>query len=96
MGKEQVSDWQRWEATYEVAWAAPDSVPDLECPNCGKAKLRLSFSMFAPNASSALAAFWCDSCLVGIAVHAPLPGDVQAARNGDESIPNFALVAPDG
>lgn len=88
--------YQDWVDHYERAYRAPDTVHELTCPNCAARTLRLEFVIDSLGDDRATAAFWCGTCLQGLAmspIQVPESSDPTVRR--DTSIPNYSLVLPE-
>ncbi|MCL1869026.1 MAG: hypothetical protein FWF90_01270 [Promicromonosporaceae bacterium] len=85
-----------WTEALEAATRDPLGVGSIPCPDCGARSLRIAFVVDRPEDTSAVVAFWCDSCLYGmVPQRVRLPEDVVPVGRADGSgIPYYSLVSP--
>jgi hypothetical protein len=89
--------YAKWLDTFQEAYASPNDVSSLPCPNCGNCALKLSFVMYIAGAPEGHGAFWCDSCLTGIAAGpCTVPSGGVRVNHDTAGVPRFQIVPPPG
>jgi hypothetical protein len=94
------STFDDWLNLYSDIYLSPEKLPAAHCPNCSCTCLRLVLALPEEDATSGIAAFWCDNCLSGIALHRvdPRPGlrtvVAEDPASPERVIPDYRLVVP--
>src|SRR5260370_34558917 len=91
----QGSSFERWLDVYDRAYAAPELLSTLACPNCGAHELALRFVLYGSRTDEGHAAFWCNNCQHGIALGPSTipPAGVRVPRE-QADIPRYRIVPP--
>jgi hypothetical protein len=88
-----VASFDNWLDAFQLAFHAPDDVPQMACPNCGTKSLHLRFVFLGDQTRTPYAAFWCNSCLEGLPT---LPSEVadgcHPVRSMDADIPRYRFA----
>jgi hypothetical protein len=62
-----MASFEEWLGLWNRAYAHPDQISGLACPNCGARELSLRF-VVQTRQDEGNVAFWCDGCLEGVAL----------------------------
>jgi hypothetical protein len=90
-----VASFKQWGKAWNQACVSPERAAALRCPNCGVRALQLRFVTHREG-GWAYGAFWCDSCLEGMAPgRSEVPATYKPVRDVEAHIPNYRLVPPD-
>ncbi len=86
-------EFEAWARTFDQAWAAPEALGQLTCPNCSEQRLNLIYVLEDPDAAAGMFAFWCGGCMTGFPPGmGPVPLGARRVRRGEEDVPNYRLV----
>lgn len=88
------TEYERWLDAYEAACSAPGVAQTVECPHCASRGLNMAFVAFEVSVDAVMPAFWCSSCLHGLApLRAPLPPWATAVAWEESALPDYTMVA---